>query len=105
MKFRYYIKNFILYRTCFGEKLEPVKKITIRNEKYEDGYSDLYAKISENGEIVIDGCHAGKLAEEMFGDWDYEYWLSALNLVTTLTPAVDYLTDPDFAIVAYGYDG
>jgi hypothetical protein len=56
--------------------MKPIKKITIKDEKYEDGYSDLYAKIAENGDLVLDGCDAGELVEQMFGDWDYEYWLT-----------------------------
>jgi len=51
-----------------------------------------FAKISEKGDLVIDGCDSGELAKEMFGDWDYEYWLTIpekfketimLNLITT----------------------
>jgi len=53
--------------------MKPIKKVIIKNEKYEDGYSELLAKISEKGDLVIDGCDAGELAKEMFGDWDYEY--------------------------------
>ena len=33
-------------------------------------------KYLKKGDLVIDGCDAGELAEEMFGDWDYEYWLT-----------------------------
>ena len=54
--------------------MKPIKKVIIKDEKYEDGYSELIAKISEKGDLVIDGCGAGELAEEMFGDWDYEGW-------------------------------
>jgi hypothetical protein len=53
--------------------MKPIKKVIIKDEKYEDGYSELLAKISEKGDLVIDRCDAGELAKEMFGDWDYEY--------------------------------
>ena len=56
--------------------MKPIKKVIIKDEKYEDGYSELIAKISEKGDLVFDGCDAGELAEEMLGDWDYEYWLT-----------------------------
>jgi hypothetical protein len=46
--------------------MKPIKKVII---KYEDGYSELLAKISEKGDLVIDGCDAGELAKEIFGDW------------------------------------
>ena len=56
--------------------MKPIKKIIIKYIKYKDGYSDLFAEISEKGDLVVDGCDAGELVEEMFGDWDYEYWLT-----------------------------
>ncbi len=43
--------------------MKPIKKVIIKYEKYEDGYSDLLAKISEKGDLVIDGCDAGELAK------------------------------------------
>ena len=45
--------------------MKPIKKVIIKDEKYEDGYSELFAKISEKGDLVIDGCDTGELAEEM----------------------------------------
>ena len=30
--------------------MKPIKKVFIKDEKYEDGYSDLLARISEKGE-------------------------------------------------------
>jgi len=56
--------------------MKPIKKIIINIKNNEDGYSELTANITEKGDLVIDGCDAGELAEEMFGDWDYEYWLT-----------------------------
>ena len=35
--------------------MKPIKKVIIKDEKYEDGYSELLAKISEKGDLVIDG--------------------------------------------------
>ena len=78
--------------------MKPIKKVIIKDEKYEDGYSELLAKISEKGDLVIDGCDAGELAKEMFGDWDYEYWLTIpekfketimLNLIKDRFSSVD----------------
>jgi len=43
--------------------MKPIKKVIIKDEKYEDGYSELLAKISEKGDLVIDGCDAEELAE------------------------------------------
>ena len=34
--------------------MKPIKKVIIKDEKYEDGYSELLAKISEKGDLVID---------------------------------------------------
>ncbi|MEA3437788.1 MAG: hypothetical protein U9R43_15060 [Thermodesulfobacteriota bacterium] len=42
----------------------PIKKVILKDDKYEYGYSELIAKISENGDLVIDGCNAGELARE-----------------------------------------
>jgi len=61
--------------------MKPIKKIIIKDEKNEDGYSELLAKISEKGDLVIDGCDAGELAKEMFGDCDYEYWLTISKMI------------------------
>jgi hypothetical protein len=40
--------------------MKPIKKVIIKDEKYEGGYSERFAKISEQGELVIDGCDAGE---------------------------------------------
>jgi len=45
--------------------MKPIKKVIIKDKKFEDGYSELFAKISEKGDLVIDGCDAGELAKEM----------------------------------------
>ena len=45
--------------------MKPIKKVIIKYEKYEDGYSELLARISEKGDLVIDGCDAGKLAKNI----------------------------------------
>jgi len=46
--------------------MKPIKKVIIKDEKYEDGYSELFAKITEKGDLVIDGCNAGELEN---GEW------------------------------------
>ena len=45
--------------------MKPIKKVIIKNEKYEDGYSELLAKISEKGDLVIDGCEDSGIAKEI----------------------------------------
>jgi hypothetical protein len=32
--------------------------------------------IRENGDLVLDGCDVGAAPREIFGDSDYEYWLT-----------------------------
>jgi len=56
--------------------MDPISKITIRYEKTEDGYSELLAEINDAGDLVLDGCDAGRGVERAFGDWDHEYWLT-----------------------------
>lgn len=51
-------------------------ELLIRHEKFDDGYSELLVRIDPDGDLVLDGCDAGELARETFGDWDYEYWLT-----------------------------
>lgn len=36
----------------------------------------IYARITENNELVIDGVDFGELVEKLKGDWDYEYYLT-----------------------------
>lgn len=38
--------------------------------------SFLEAKISENGDLVLEGQDLGRLVQETWGDEDYEYWLT-----------------------------
>ena len=45
--------------------MKPIKKVIIKYEKYEDGYSELFAKISEKGDLVIDGCEDSGIAKEI----------------------------------------
>jgi hypothetical protein len=61
--------------------MKPIKKVVIKDEKHKDGYSELLVKITKKGDFAIDGCDAGELAEEMFGDWDYEYWLTISKMI------------------------
>lgn len=51
-------------------------ELLIRRETFDDGYSELFVRISPDGELVLDGCDAGERARETFGDWDFEYWLT-----------------------------
>lgn len=36
----------------------------------------IYARITENNELMIDGVDSGELVERLKGDWDYEYYLT-----------------------------
>ena len=45
--------------------MNPIKKVIINDEKYEDGYSKLLAKIFEKGDLVIDGCEDSGIANEI----------------------------------------
>lgn len=55
---------------------ERITQLTIRDERLEDGYRTLAVKIAEDGSLVLEGVDAGQDVERMFGDWDYEYWLT-----------------------------
>lgn len=36
----------------------------------------IYAKITENNELMVEGVDSGELVEKLKGDWDYEYCLT-----------------------------
>ena len=40
------------------------------------GKSYLDAVIRENGDLVLEGCDNGQAVKSMWGDWDYEYWVT-----------------------------
>jgi hypothetical protein len=52
---------------------QPVKELSIRSERFPDGYSNLHVRIDQQGNLVLDAVYAGPTVERMRGDWDYEY--------------------------------
>ena len=52
-------------------------QITLLEEKGEISRF-VSAEINDNGDLVISGQDVGKRLEELFGDSDYEYWLTVL---------------------------
>ncbi|MCA8982028.1 MAG: hypothetical protein H6831_03035 [Planctomycetes bacterium] len=54
---------------------EPVTRVVIYETEDEKGdRRSLAVELRSSGELVMDGCDSGPLAEKFFGDWDYEYW-------------------------------
>jgi len=56
--------------------MEPIKKLVIRHERMDDGYSEFTVGIDDSGSLVLEGVDAGEEVRRLFGDWDYEYWLT-----------------------------
>lgn len=42
----------------------------------QGGKSYLDAVIRENGDLVLEGCDNGEMVREIWGDFDYEYWIT-----------------------------
>ena len=56
--------------------MQPKKDLVIYDDKTFDSYHGLTAKIGDNGDLILEGIDAGKDVEELFGDSDFEYWLT-----------------------------
>lgn len=54
----------------------PITELILYSHKSPEMTSTLTAKIKENGDLVLEGYDLGKRARELFGDSDYEYWLT-----------------------------
>jgi hypothetical protein len=50
--------------------------VTLFEQIRPDIKIQIYAKINEKQELVIDGIDCGELVEKLKGDWDYEYFLT-----------------------------
>ncbi len=50
--------------------------VTLFEEIREDIKIRIYARITENSELMLDGVDSGDLVERLKGDWDYEYYLT-----------------------------
>jgi hypothetical protein len=55
---------------------KPIQELVIFHERIADGYSELKAKISEKGDVVLDGADGGERIRKLVGDWDSEYWVT-----------------------------
>ena len=53
--------------------ISPITTITLRDDYINDTHISVYVKISDNGDLVIDGGDCGKAPLEFWGDSDYEY--------------------------------
>lgn len=53
--------------------ITPIKNITLRDDHVNDTHIRVDVYISDNGDLVIDGCDTGKAPEQFWGDTDYEY--------------------------------
>lgn len=61
---------------------KPVKEdpkltgITMSDSKSAEISVHLVAKIGDDGRLVLEGYDAGSMVEALWGDSDYEYWLT-----------------------------
>ena len=54
-----------------------MKKITIYDYKRgKDEHHTLTAEINEKGDLVLSGYDCGEYLKDLYGDFDYEYWLT-----------------------------
>ncbi len=50
--------------------------VTLFEETREDIKIQVYARITEIGDLMLDGVDSGDLVKKLQGDWDYEYYLT-----------------------------
>ena len=53
-----------------------INEIKLREMEIRGGKSYLDAVIRENGDLVLSGQDLGEFVEQVWGDWDYEYWVT-----------------------------
>ena len=53
-----------------------IDQIKLREIEIQGGKSYLDAVIRQNGDLVLEGCDNGDLVKDIWGDWDYEYWIT-----------------------------
>ncbi len=56
--------------------MDPIRALLIRSEETSDGYSRLEVRIDEAESLVMEGSDAGEEVRRLFGDSDFEYWLT-----------------------------
>jgi len=49
-------------------------RLTIFDVQSGEEHNILEAVVNPSGDLLLEGCDAGPLAEKFLGDWDYEYW-------------------------------
>lgn len=58
------------------KSMDMLSKVIIYESRDEKNTSLELAEIKENGDLVLEGCGAGEVCEKVWGDGDYEYWLT-----------------------------
>lgn len=53
--------------------IDPVKKVTLKDDFINDTHISVDVYVNESGDLVIDGYDRGKAAEQIWNDSDYEY--------------------------------
>lgn len=53
-----------------------INRIKLREIEIQGGKSYLDAMISEDGDLVLEGCDNGEYVKQVWGDFDYEYWVT-----------------------------
>ena len=53
-----------------------INEIKLREMEVRGGKSYLDAVIRENGDLVLSGQDVGEFVQQVWGDWDYEYWVT-----------------------------
>ena len=56
--------------------MDTLSKVIIYEGRDEKNTSLEMAEIKENGDLALDGYGAGEVCERVWGDGDYEYWLT-----------------------------
>jgi hypothetical protein len=55
--------------------MSKIREIVMSEVRTEKDYSNLVAKIDDEGNLVLEGYDLGETPELFWGDSDYEYWL------------------------------
>lgn len=54
--------------------MTPIKTIELKDQATNGTHINVNVHISDEGDLVTDGCDSGKAPEKVFGDWDIEYF-------------------------------
>ena len=58
-----------------GQKPPKIREIVLRDEKSGKTHIYLAAKISDEGDLIMEGQDVGEAPDKYWGDSDYEYWV------------------------------